>query len=185
MASKKRSEKIEIIPTEDITYKKVNPAKVSNFQRIRDRFIERFKDKPLLITLWLRSGKRRTFFVPASSQEFTYKKGKFIIDEKQSRYDSMVKCHTLLYHEDLSIPIPQKIDIKKAKSCDPEVSSSLDPSLLKDFIKREVIAQAMRGADADGEMKRLRFLIFITLLSSIITLLLMIQQSGMLENVGI
>lgn len=146
-----------------------------------------YPSKIFLIHMELSNGFHVQFVTPVSKGSFKYQGAEYIIDDSFKYYDMAAKLWCLDYHQELSIPIKRQISIKNIKKAIEikgitDVDTAINPITLRQFIESEVIQKVMAGAEMDKALKTMRIMIIITLISSLISTLILIKTTGMLDN---
>ena len=166
-----------------ITY---NP--VQGFAKFKDGL---FPGDSYLINMECRNGNFTLLNISTPDDFFEYELGIYILDDDAKYYMQSAKMWCLDYHQDFALPIKRKIhvnkilkDIKDTSVID--VEKATNPGLIKNFIDKQVIQQAIKGAGKlQEELNLLKILIIIVLIVSVIALIVLLKGSGMLNNIHI
>lgn len=158
-------------------------------------FLKRFKlwfspTKAMLINMELTTGDHTQFIAFINKTSFKYQTGEYVIDDEFKYYNVATKLWCLDYHQDLSIPIKRKINVNKIKKAVEQtgvtdVESSINPTTLRHFIESEVIQKVVQGQELDAIFKFLKIMLILTTIASSLTFIIVVQQSGILNNLGV
>lgn len=149
-------------------------------------------------------------FVDLADNSFEFRKKKYVVDDSMKVWNASTGLFCLNYHEDLSIPVENKIipveqdkkadsagkklspigkkvdvnAVKKAiKAVEPEIETLLNPSVLKHWKKSRLHEMILRGASIDSFLRQMRLLMWILLFMAFLHLLLFVVKSGMLKSI--
>ena len=112
----------------------------------------------------------------------------YLVNTKYLTYNRTLKMFMGTYHEDLSCPIKQIINVSDIKTQIDKntkyasVSSNLDPAILRDFAKSKVIQDTLNGHALSSVMGFLKITSVIIILLTAINLILNGQMSGMFQK---
>jgi len=137
------------------------------------------------VNMELSNGEVMPFVIKLTNGGFVFDGGWYIIDEKMKYYDNNAKLWCFDYHEELCFPVDKKIklgDIKKAiyEDADIELETAINPKSLQKFMESTVIQKLLAGAEMEDSLRRMKMYNIITLVISGVTLLLVVNMSGLL-----
>jgi len=152
--------------------------------KLTDKFLP---TKTMLIHMELRNGFHTQFLVVINNSTFKFQKGEYIVDDELKYYDVDAKLWCLDYHQDFPVPIARRIHVNKLKKVIrgagiTDIDTAFNPATLRQFIESEVIQKVMKGQEMDAVFKFLKFTTITTLILSLITVLILVQTTGLLSN---
>lgn len=178
-------------PIKDFNVLKTRRSKL-NILFWKDHFTEKwFPGRVLLINMELINGFHASFLVMESQGSFTYKGGRYVIDDDSKYYNISVKLWCLDYHETIGIPIKRinPVDtvhkIIAASNTSEQIQHAINPASLDRYVKGKVIESMMKGAALDEFMRRQYIMMILNLTVSVITLLLLAHTTGLFKNLSI
>jgi len=137
----------------------------------------------------LANGNWRTFLVKPEKNSFRYNKNSYILDPSPDRrgYNMDVKHYQYWYHEHFALPLKFKIPINTLKKKFDEgeakqVRLSVNPEVLEKFIESDVAQGVLAGSELQAFFKRVQVLIFVLLIVTVFVLLIVLWQSGLLDQ---
>ena len=165
---------------------KVIELKPKSFVRsIKSRLQEKFKaNKNILIEMNYANGTIGYHLVTAQTHKFNFKGKSYIIDEDRKTFCTTSKMYLLRYHEGFSLPYEVVITSQQLKKSIKdnqevkEITTSFNPSVLKDVLKFEYAKGVIQGAEIHEFIKRSFVVSIIILLAVIIHLGLNAYKSG-------
>ena len=133
----------------------------------------------------LSNGEVMPFVTKISNGGFIFDGGYYIIDEKYKYYDNNAKLWCFDYHEELCFPVNKKINLGELKKkiyedSDVELETAINPKSLQKFMESTVIQKLLAGAEMEDSLRRLKMFMIITIAVTGITLLLVVNMSGLL-----
>lgn len=143
-----------------------------------------------LINMQMRNGMHRSFVISTRKSSFSFQRGTYIIDTEARYYSIDNKRFALDYHQDIATPLHRNVDvneIKKALQNDEEyeVENAINPFILQEFMISKVAEGVMRGQAIDEYLRRMKMMILITMIASILSLLLGLVGGGMLNGLNL
>lgn len=137
------------------------------------------------INMELSNGQEFPFIVKIKNGGFIFDNGFYIIDEKYKYYDANAKLWCFDYHEELAFPIDKQVkisDVKKKlyESNEIELETAVNPKSLQKFMESTVIQKVLAGGQMEDSMKKMKTMILLTLILIGITLLIVLNNSGIL-----
>ena len=154
--------------------------------------IKRFivKKKPqnaMLIHMEMSTGSHDQFIAIIKDNKFRYNKKTYIVDTQYKYPDASSGLWALDYHEELSFPIKRIIKVQKIKkklkeTLGNDIEVRIDPKTLDMFIKSEAIQKTLAGESITKTLKFILAMVIIGILVSLGTLLLLVQQTGILTG---
>ena len=161
--------------TVDIDYESYQP-----FHQKAKTFYFRQK---VVVFMFLRSGKIRTFLVDSVHKTFKYRKGEYIIDSSCYVYNESMRLYQGFYHQDFTNPV--KIDIpvndlhKGLRQTEAEVIQySAYPSTLLSVLRSSLVETAIKASNAFKDIGTYKFLWFANLVLTGFVLILVLRISG-------
>jgi len=180
--------------SKDIPLRLYNPlSKTSKWNirywkdKIKDRY---FAGRVLLIDFELTNGYHRFFTVLEKDEGFIFRKKKYLFDNALKYYNLDAKMWMFKYHEDITVPVQQKIPVNIIKktlesSGISEVEYAINPSTLQRFITAKIAEGIMQGVGLSNWMKQIRLLVIVITAVVVIHFLLFMNASGMLKNLNL
>ena len=144
--------------------------------------------KRYLVEMRMRNGDEQLFYVFPKTGVFIFDKGAYIIDDSMARFNLAAGCYKLNYHQDFSLPIKIDYDVQVMTDMvsDPAVSdmkTSLNPATLEHYTRSKVVQNMMTGAGLPEMIKRILMVVVIGVIISIAILLIVLNDSGLLQGV--
>ena len=164
---------------------KVHEVKPAGIEKVKDKL---WPERTFLIRMELRSGDHTEFKKTCKESNFVYLGGTYLIDESLKYYVISSKCYALDYHQDCSLPIRRRIDVKKITetikmSGSLECGASTNPSTLDQFVESKIAEGVMKAQAVDEFLKGIKIMIIIILVLGVVHFLLFIKASGMFNNI--
>lgn len=149
-----------------------------------------------LVLMFNRAGKPELFTVDARKTYFQYLNGTYIIPQEDDPEEIHSGLQLSFYHQSLSSPISFKIPVQELQetvSMDAvevqgnrySIEYALHPELVKKFMLSQIIEKTMQGQDMQELFTKHGRLLLITLIVSAISLLLLLNYTGVLSNFAI
>ena len=166
---------------------KIENLKPKNFKKgfrkaLKDRL---FSQRTYLIEMNYMNGTCSHHFLKTQAHKFNLDKKTYLIDEERKIYSNTTKVYMLRYHEGFALPYSAEIssmELKKAlegKGEDiKEITTSYNPSLLKDVLKFEYAKGVIQGAEVHAFIKRSLLIGIITFIAVIVHLAIAAYKSG-------
>jgi len=157
-----------------------------DFRGMKYRLMSKYHPlSTIKVNMELSNGEVMPFVVRLKNGGFIFDGGWYIIDEKYKYYDNNAKLWCFDYHEELCFPVDKKIklgDLKKAiyENGDVELETAINPKSLQKFMESTVIQKLLAGAEMEDSMRRMKMYMIITLVITGVTLLLVVNMSGLL-----
>ena len=144
--------------------------------------------KVVLVEMELNSGDYSTFIVVEKEGGFTFKNKQYTLNPDMKRYNWDAKMYFYRFHEDLSLPVDIKINVKKVKdsltACQlDDIEYALSPSTLKKFLVSKVIEMILKGAELDKWMRMMFWICLFSLIASAITLIVLLGHAGVFDQI--
>jgi len=127
---------------------KIQAKKTPIIQKIKNLFARGSK---FLIHMHHENGSVDTF-VMKCRERFFWKKGVYVVDESQKRWNASSKLYELHYHIGCSIPFALVFDPVNAKQHIKNIESvdlAINPETLEIYIHSQFIQKIMQGADME------------------------------------
>lgn len=147
--------------------------------------------KTVLIHMELSNGNWRSFLVVPEDGGFRYGNNFYCLDPDPDMkvYNMDAKHYQYWFHEAYSLPIKYKLpiqDVQKlfTKGEPKEIELSTNPSVLRKLIDSDMAEGVLSGTELHAFFKRVQVMIFIVLIVVGITFLLLLWQSGLLDNLA-
>lgn len=142
----------------------------------------------VLIHMELSSGDNDEFVAYPTKESFEYKEGVYIIDHNFKVYNHAAKMYEYHYHQDLALPILQKVPVARLRNVVVEsgvtdIENAINPRVLKQWLESDVITKVMKGDEIDQMMRTIRLLLYIIVVINVIHFLLFVSKSGVLQSV--
>ena len=143
----------------------------------------------IFIMMEQRSGKWDMFFEKDTSESFTYKGGEYVIDNDSMFYVAPLGMFALKYHQDLSIPVSQKIPVKTIEkainaSGTLDIENATNPSVVKTFIISDVIKDVIQSSGIHTYLKAMKLLVIITVIITTLHFLTYLMKSGIMKELA-
>lgn len=137
------------------------------------------------VNMELSNGEVMPFVVRLKNGGFVFDEGWYIIDEKYKFYDNNAKLWCFDYHEELCFPINRRVNLGELKKviyedADIELETAINPKSLQKFMESTVIQKLLAGAEMEDSMRKMKMYMIITMILSGVTLLLVVNMSGLL-----
>lgn len=142
-----------------------------------------------LINMELRNGNFSLLNISTNHDFFEYDDGIYIIDDDAKYYVQSAKKWCLDYHQDFTAPIKRRIKVNQilkdiSDTGILEVEKATNPLLIKRFIEKEVIQQAIKGAGKlQEELNLIKLLVIVTCILTLVSTIIIIKGSGMLSQI--
>lgn len=151
-------------------------------------FWGRIKKESIMVHMEMTNGIHTHFIAKVYKNAFEWQGKTFITDDTLKYYDTSAKLYCLDYHEDICMPIRRKIDVNSIKKTISlpgvtDVDNAINPTTLRLFIESEIAQKILKGEDLEAIFGLLKKLLMITMIVGIITLLLVLNMSGVFKNV--
>ena len=170
---------------------KKNEIKKSK-SKVKMGWIESFKllmIKPkqrLLINMKLINGDKEQFIAKIENNAFKYLNAKYVVDEECMTFNRTFKMYESDYHQNLSIPIRQEIECNeivqelKNQTEAPyyDIINNINPITLKEFVDSKIIQNSLQGQAMTQIFGFIKVMLVIVTIISGISLLIMINVSG-------
>ena len=148
-----------------------------------------FPERIITVNMELMNGDHTHLCVLASFEGFKYAGGLYMFDNNFKYFDHAFKTYCYDFHQNLSLPIKRTIDVKAIEKAVSEtednIQIALNPSTLETCIKARLAESAARAGAEDPTQKKIFWFTLTTLLLSAITAVVILQSSGMLNNIKI
>lgn len=174
-------------PKEAFKQYKINRKKnILDFKGWRYKLMSKYHPlSTIKINMELSNGEVMPFVTKISNGGFIFDGGYYIIDEKYKYYDNNAKLWCFDYHEELCFPVNKKINLGELKKkiyedSDVELETAINPKSLQKFMESTVIQKLLAGAEMEDSLRRLKMFMIITIAVTGITLLLVVNMSGLL-----
>jgi len=146
-------------------------------------------ENKILVIMKLKTGAWVSFSPKIENSTFLYNGGRYTISEEYLEYHSNSGLWFSFYHQDISIPISFSIksdDIKKAigKAGITDVDASISPKVLRDIINSDIISKVFSSVELEGIYKFIKLFVILNFVATVIILLFLLQQSGILQRVS-
>ena len=137
------------------------------------------------VNMELSNGEVMPFVVRIVNGGFIFDGGFYIIDEQYKYFDNNAKLWCFDYHEELCFPINKRINLCELKKEiyedeDVELETAINPKSLQKFMESTVIQKLLAGAEMEDSMQKMKMYMIITIVITAVTLLLMINASGLI-----
>lgn len=137
------------------------------------------------VNMELSNGEVFPFCIRLTNGGFVFDEGWYIIDEKYKYYDNNAGLWCFDYHEELCFPVDKKINLGEMKKIiyedgDVELETAINPKSLQKFMESTVIQKLLAGAEMEDSMRKMKMYMIITMVISAVTLLLVLNMSGLL-----
>jgi len=137
------------------------------------------------VNMELSNGEVFPFVVKLHNNGFVFDNGWYIIDEKYKYYDNNAKLWAFDFHEELCFPVDKRIKISDVKkdiyeSDDVELETAINPKSLQKFMESTVIQKLLAGAEMEDSLRKMKMYMIIILVITGVSLLLMLNMSGIL-----
>ena len=173
-------------PKEVIKHYKINHKKWTDITGMKYRLMSKYHPlSTIKVNMELTNGEVMPFVTRIKDGGFVFDNGWYIIDEKYKYYDNNAKLYCFDYHEELCLPINKKIKLDEIKKKiyedeDVELETAINPKSLQKFMESTVIQKLLAGAEMEDSMRKLKMFMIITMIVTIVTLLLVVNMSGLL-----
>lgn len=137
------------------------------------------------VNMELSNGEVFPFCIRLTNGGFVFDEGWYIIDEKYKYYDNNAGLWCFDYHEELCFPVDKKINLGEMKKIiyedgDVELETAINPKSLQKFMESTVIQKLLAGAEMEDSMRKMKMYMIITMVITAVTLLLVLNMSGLL-----
>lgn len=148
-------------------------------------------DKAILLVadLQLNTGDTELHVVEVRKDSFKLFGKRYIVNSEYMKFNRTLNMHVSKYHEGLSLPVNQHIDVNEVKqaikeyvdtgSAEADVVNNVDPVILEALVTSTIVQKVFAGAEIDKLFNLLKMLAIITLLVGSITLLIVLGTSGL------
>ena len=149
---------------------------------------EIFPSTTIAVYFKLNTGDEEFHLVTIKKKSFELYKKMYLVDTKYLTYNRTLKMFMGTYHEDISLPIKQIINVSDLKTKLEQktkyapVSSNINPEILKDFSKSKVIQDTLNGHALSSVMGFLKVTSVIIILLTALNLILSAQMSGLFSK---
>jgi hypothetical protein len=143
----------------------------------------------LVADLQLNNGDNELHVVEVHKDSFKLFGKRYIVNSEYLTFNRTLQMHVGKYHESLSIPILQHIDVNKTKeaivnhvgsgSAQADVISNLDPAILESLVTSTVIQKVFAGAELQDLFGLLKMLSVIILIVACLDFVLNVGMSGL------
>jgi len=166
---------------------KVHKPKKDTKTKIKNAY---FPERTFLINMELNNGDHTQFFISTKEDHFKYLDNLYVLDESMKYYVISAKSYAFDYKQNFCLPLKRDWDIKQlneaiSSSGIIECGASTNPTTLDQFVKSKIAEGIMKAQEIDAFFKSVKFIVIVTMIVSIVTLLLLLQSSGALKNIGI
>jgi len=125
----------------------------------------------ILVEMTHNNGTITHFIVKVKSMQFTYKKCAYIIDEERKQYCTSTQSYMYRFNEGFAVPYSVELtsaEMHKNLTAEvQEVSTSFNPSVLKEVLKFEYAKGVIQGAEVHDFLRK-AFLVNIIILITVI-----------------
>jgi len=159
---------------------------VGKVAKIRDNILPQ---DAWLINMELRNGNYTLLNISTNHDFFEYDDGIYIVDDDAKYYMQSAQKWCLDYHQDFTLPIKRRIKVNQilkdiSDTGILEVDKATNPLLIKRFIEKEVIQQAIKGAGKlQEELNLIKLLVVVTCILTLVSTIIIIKGSGMLSQI--
>jgi len=155
-------------------------------QKVKDRMNP---ERTFLVNFELRNGDHTQFFLNTAQDHFDYLGGQYIIDETLKYYNISASHYCLDYKQGFCLPLKRTWNTKAIQETIEssgliQCGASTNPSSLDQFIKSKIAEGIMKAQEIDEFFKSIKFIVIVTCFASIISCLILVQQSGLLNNMS-
>jgi len=195
-----QNKKLELLQEKE-QLRNLKNSRIDNFNKLKkfDKFsIEYYKNwwnnkfnssRCFVINMLLLNGMRRTYLIKANGDKFKIDDKEYVIDESLKYYDVSIALYCLDYHENFSLPYKNTIKLNDImdgleSSGISDVETAINPSTLRRFITSQVIEKVLKGAEMDDVFKFIKIFLILIFVGVAISLLILIQTSGILQNLN-
>lgn len=167
-----------------ISFKDMGPWLI----RLRNGFKLKYKKHHLLIRMEMRSGDHEEFLVDAQNfYGFKFKEGFYLFDNELKYYVASSKIYAMDFHQDYCLPIRRRIPLSEISKVleslpDMEIENATNPKVLQKFAISKIAEGVMQGQQMSDMFKKITIMLVIIMISSFITAILMLNESGVLSN---
>jgi hypothetical protein len=140
----------------------------------------------VMVNMELKNGNHRSFIVYTSENGFSYNKARYLFDNESSYYNVDFRFWCFDYHEDFVLPIKKTVPIKEIKDMIDmdyhEISHSVNPNTIENFIVSEIAKNIMSGASVWEFLRNARLIWVVELILGIVNFLLLLNLSGVFDK---
>ncbi len=141
-------------------------------ESLKNKFLDKFRStKPFLIEMKFYNGSKSHFVIPVKGHKFEFGGNAYIIDEEMKVFCNTSKMYMLHYHEGFAMPYLNDVSASQLKGglgeAYKEITTSFNPSVLKDILKFEYAKGVIQGAEVHEFIKR-SFIISVIILVAVL-----------------
>ena len=187
---KKKPEELKLIKLELSSFNPINPSTILNINTIKQFIIRQFRRQEMvLINIEFLNGDFGSLFVVAQNDGFRIGKGLYLFDDSLKYYNFTLKIWCYDFHEGFTLPIRRKFDIKSLNDAisqqEYEIELSTNPTTLQVFEESQMAKWMMKAQELLEQLKTFKMWMLITMVICILTFIIVLKGSGMLNNIHI
>jgi len=143
----------------------------------------------LVADLQLNTGDTELHVVEVRKDSFKLFGKRYITNSEYMKFNRTLNMHVSKYHEGLSLPVNQHIDVNAVKqaikeyanngSAEADVINNVDPIILEALVNSTIVQKVFAGAEIDKIFALIKILSIITLLVGSITMFIVLGTSGL------
>lgn len=150
------------------------------------RQISQQLSKRFFVNMQLENGDFDSFYVLTQSESFVWNEKRYVLDQSAMYYNIASSCYASDYHENFSLPIIRSIPINALRkgverTQEFSVVNTTNPANLEKFVKSDVIAKVISGAQMEELIKKIQLYLIIIMVMVGIVILLNLKIAGILK----
>ena len=143
----------------------------------------------IIINMTMNNGDRRTFIQDLKGESFEYQGGTYVFDNELKYYNSSLKSYCLDYHQSLSFPYRQNIDVSKIKEGvealgEDTMINSINPNILNSAMNSKIVSDIVSGASFEEALKLFKIMLIIIAIVTVLHFGLFLKASGILDGLN-